>query len=65
MYGEGYGNHWQAARTLAELEPDSGLDRCSTCPECTARCVHGVDIGKRVAVLIEAGYRERAAGIGL
>jgi hypothetical protein len=55
MYAEGYGNLMQAGMTLDDLPDGQGLDVCRACAACKASCRHGIDIGRRVAALLESG----------
>lgn len=50
-YASGYGNLSQAEWTLATLPHEFGLQACRSCPGCTARCAHGLEIGREVAGL--------------
>lgn len=51
MYYKGYENFSQARQTLAELPNYQGLETCRHCSVCTAQCVRGIQIGKRVQAL--------------
>ncbi len=53
MYYKGYENFTQARETLAELTNDQGLEACRDCSTCTAQCVRGIQIGKRIHALQE------------
>lgn len=48
MYAEGYGDLTLARSTYGELSADRGLDQCSACPVCTAKCVNGLNIAERM-----------------
>jgi predicted aldo/keto reductase-like oxidoreductase len=51
MYAAQYSNFHHARATLGEVEPGGGLDTCTTCSSCAARCAHGVDIACRIEEL--------------
>jgi len=55
MYTEGYGNLAQAEMTASGLPVHLGLDRCGSCPRCTAMCQHGIPIEKRLKGLTAQG----------
>jgi len=48
MYAEGYRSLGLARATYRELPPGASAAACGSCAECTARCVHGIDISERV-----------------
>ena len=56
MYERGYGNSYQAGRTIAELPFNTGIDTCRECSACTAECVNGLQIRDRIKALIAEGY---------
>ena len=60
MYAEGYGNRYQAERTVAKLPVRRGLEVCRECTSCTATCPHGLQIQARVQSLMEMGISGRA-----
>jgi succinate dehydrogenase/fumarate reductase-like Fe-S protein len=43
-----YPNVFEAKETLASLPEGRGLDRCTFCDRCQARCAGRVDIGRRI-----------------
>ncbi|MFH1373262.1 MAG: aldo/keto reductase [bacterium] len=51
MYTRQYANFHQARATYDEIPRSKSLAACSDCSECTARCVHTVDIPRRVEEL--------------
>lgn len=53
MYARAYGNLSQARSTIAELPPDKGLTECQNCHSCSASCRTGINIGRRIKILIE------------
>lgn len=56
MYAEGYGNDWQAQRTVAELPRDRGIEACRECGECTSTCRNGIPIHDRIRALLRKGF---------
>ncbi len=48
MYASGYANFVQAKETLGEIKPDRGLNSCSDCSDCMAKCVNTVDIPYKI-----------------
>jgi len=48
MYAEGYGRLELARATYRELPAEASAKACLDCAECTARCVHGIDVAERV-----------------
>ncbi len=44
MYAEGYGSRELALSTYREIPLSASASACLDCPDCTARCVHGLDI---------------------
>ena len=48
MYAACYSNFYQARDTLNEIKQGKGLDVCSSCDTCTAKCVNRVDIKSRI-----------------
>ncbi|MGB9836384.1 MAG: aldo/keto reductase [Candidatus Saccharicenans sp.] len=51
MYVASYGNLIQARHTLEELGGTEALEACRQCSDCTARCVRGVNIRRRLEEL--------------
>ncbi len=48
MYATGYGNFYEARRTIDSIPKDRSIDACGLCPTCTAHCVREVDIAGRI-----------------
>jgi predicted aldo/keto reductase-like oxidoreductase len=44
MYGEGYKSPELARSTYREIPKSASASACLDCPECTARCVNGLDV---------------------
>lgn len=53
MYAAQYAQHWLAAETLAAIERGRGLSACGNCERCAARCVHSVNIARKILQLKE------------
>ena len=51
MYAADYGNFLEMRRALDEIPSGRGLQACANCNECTALCVRGVRISRRLAEL--------------
>lgn len=51
MYAAGYGNLYQARETLDAVGGGRAARDCVDCAACTARCVRGVDIARRIEEL--------------
>ncbi len=51
MYAADYGNFMEMRRALDEISPSRGLQACSGCSECTAACVRGVQVARRLGEL--------------
>lgn len=51
MYATAYGNLYEARETLQSLSPEKSIQACLDCQSCTARCVRGVNIGRRIEEL--------------
>ncbi len=51
MYAADYGNFMEMRRTLDEIRAGRGLQACAGCRECTAACVRGVQIARRLGEL--------------
>ena len=51
MYAADYGNFSEMRRALDEIHPARGLQACTGCSECTAACVRGVQVARRVREL--------------
>ncbi len=51
MYAADYGNFSEMRRALDEIPAGRGLESCADCPECTALCVRGVRISRRLVEL--------------
>jgi len=56
MYAEGYGNHFQAERTVAELPLEKGIQICQQCTRCVSHCPNGIQIGDRIGWLVDKGF---------
>jgi predicted aldo/keto reductase-like oxidoreductase len=48
MYAARYTNFHQARAALSEIPEGCGLEACSDCRGCTARCMHSVDIAGNI-----------------
>lgn len=48
MYAARYSNFHQARSALCEIPNGFGLEACSSCRTCTARCAHSVDIAENI-----------------
>jgi len=48
MYAASYGNLYQARETLDSLEAGKSVKACASCEKCTAQCVRGVNIARRI-----------------
>lgn len=48
MYAANYGNFYQARETLNGLEASKSIKACADCSRCSARCVRGVNIARRL-----------------
>ncbi len=51
MYAADYGNFSEMRRALDEISSGQGLQACDGCGECTAACVRGVRIARRLGEL--------------
>jgi hypothetical protein len=51
MYAADYGNFMEMRRALDEIGAGRGLQACAGCRECTAACVRGVQIARRLGEL--------------
>ncbi len=51
MYAAQYTNFYHARATLDEVPEGRGLDACTACPSCLARCANGVDIARNMEEL--------------
>jgi len=51
MYAANYANFEQARATFDEVPAEAGLESCSACDSCSARCANNVRIAERVADL--------------
>ncbi len=51
MYAADYGNFMEMRRALDEIRTGRGLQTCAGCRECTAACVRGVQIARRLGEL--------------
>lgn len=51
MYAARYGNFHHARAVLNDIPRGQGLTACSSCIECTARCVNSVNIPSRISEL--------------
>jgi predicted aldo/keto reductase-like oxidoreductase len=51
MYAADYGNFHELRRALDEIPAGHGLDACAGCMQCTAACVRGVRIARRLEEL--------------
>lgn len=51
MYAADYGNFTEMRRALDEIPAGHGLQACTGCGECTATCVRGVRIARRLGEL--------------
>ncbi|MCU0237349.1 MAG: aldo/keto reductase [Acidobacteria bacterium] len=51
MYAADYGNFMEMRRALDEIPSNRGLQACVDCGECTANCVRGVQIARRLGEL--------------
>ena len=51
MYATAYTNFEQAREALVDIEYGRGMENCTSCAECTARCANTVDIASRIAEL--------------
>lgn len=51
MYAADYGNFSEMRRALDEVPLGQGLPACAGCDECTAACVRGVQIARRLGEL--------------
>jgi predicted aldo/keto reductase-like oxidoreductase len=51
MYAAQYANFHHARATLDEVPRGRGLDACTACRACTARCVRAVDIARNIEEL--------------
>ena len=51
MYASDYGNFMEMRRALDEISPSRGLQACAGCSECTAACVRGVQVARRLGEL--------------
>ncbi len=51
MYAADYGNFMEMRRALDEIPAGHGLQACAGCRECTASCVRGVQIARRLGEL--------------
>jgi predicted aldo/keto reductase-like oxidoreductase len=52
LYATCYANFTEARETLNRLPEKNNLTRCVDCSSCTARCVNGIDIPRRIGDLI-------------
>jgi predicted aldo/keto reductase-like oxidoreductase len=48
MYAACYANFYQARDTIQEIPKGRGLEACSSCRQCIARCANQVDIQQRI-----------------
>ncbi|MGB9893924.1 MAG: aldo/keto reductase [Candidatus Saccharicenans sp.] len=48
MYATSYGNLYQARETLEALAAERSIRACADCGQCTAQCVRGVNIARRI-----------------
>jgi predicted aldo/keto reductase-like oxidoreductase len=48
MYAAQYGNFEQARHTLDEIPRAQGLQNCTSCESCVARCANSVNIGRKI-----------------
>jgi predicted aldo/keto reductase-like oxidoreductase len=53
MYSLSYGNPLMARQTLSQVRQGSGLEMCSSCDVCSARCSYRVPIAERIVELKE------------
>lgn len=53
MYSLSYGNALHAKLTLSEIPKGSGLDLCSNCNQCSAKCKYKVPVPRRITELKE------------
>jgi predicted aldo/keto reductase-like oxidoreductase len=51
MYAADYGNFSEMRRALDEIPAGRGLSSCSACASCTAACVRGVQVARRLEEL--------------
>ncbi|MGC8893064.1 MAG: aldo/keto reductase [Candidatus Saccharicenans sp.] len=51
MYATAYGNLYEARETLDSIEQGKSIEACLDCEDCTARCVRGVNIKRRIEEL--------------
>jgi succinate dehydrogenase/fumarate reductase-like Fe-S protein len=51
MYAADYGNFSEMRRALDEIPTGRGLANCSACGACTAACVRGVQVARRLEEL--------------
>jgi predicted aldo/keto reductase-like oxidoreductase len=51
MYAADYGNFMEMRRALDEIPEGHGLQACDGCSQCTASCVRGVQIARRLGEL--------------
>jgi hypothetical protein len=51
MYAVGYGNYYQANRTLSELPSKIGIQACKNCSNCVAFCANNIQIPQRINLL--------------
>ena len=51
MYAARYTNFVHARATLRDIPAGAGLDACSSCATCSARCAHSVDIAGNIEEL--------------
>ena len=48
MYADGYGRMDLARAEHAVLAGGRGAGQCLDCADCTARCVHGIELPRRM-----------------
>jgi predicted aldo/keto reductase-like oxidoreductase len=48
MYAAEYGNVHHARHTIDIISEGRSIDQCTSCAACSARCVHAVDIARRI-----------------
>jgi uncharacterized protein len=53
MYSLSYGNPLLAKQTLAQIEPERGLDICIDCDKCISQCQYRVPVADRIHELKE------------
>ena len=59
MYAACYSNFYQARDALNDIPKGKGLDACTFCETCTAKCVNAVNIARRIDELKAIYVREK------